>query len=65
MFVRNMWYVAGFSADVPPGKCLARRFLNEAVVLFRTQTGALSALTDRCSHRAMPLSEGQPIRELL
>ncbi len=65
MFVRNMWYVAGFSADVPPGKCLARRFLNEAVVLFRTQTGKLSALTDRCSHRAMPLSEGHVDGEII
>jgi vanillate O-demethylase monooxygenase subunit len=58
MFVRNMWYVAGFSADVKPGKCLGRRFLNEPVVLFRTAAGEISALADRCSHRAMPLSAG-------
>lgn len=58
MFVRNLWYVAAFSKDVQPGKCLARRFLNEPVVLFRTASGQLSALTDRCSHRAFPLSEG-------
>lgn len=58
MFLRNMWYVAGFSADLQPGKCLARRFLNEPVVLFRTQSGVISALIDRCSHRAMPLSKG-------
>src|SRR4051812_33960883 len=58
MFLRNMWYVAAFSADLKPGKCLARRYLNEPVVLFRTESGAISALVDRCSHRAMPLSEG-------
>ena len=58
MFVKNMWYVAAFSADVKPGKCLGRRFLDEPVVLFRTVDGELSALTDRCSHRAFPLSEG-------
>ncbi|WP_454740141.1 aromatic ring-hydroxylating dioxygenase subunit alpha [Cupriavidus necator] len=58
MFLRNMWYVAAFSADLKPGKCLARRYLNEPVVLFRGQSGVISALIDRCSHRAMPLSEG-------
>ncbi|WP_088954341.1 aromatic ring-hydroxylating dioxygenase subunit alpha [Variovorax sp. HW608] len=65
MFLRNMWYVAAFSADVQPGKCLGRRFLNEPVVLFRTASGALSALTDRCSHRAMPLSEGHVDGEII
>jgi len=58
MFLRNMWYVAAFSADVKPGKCLARTFLNEPVVLFRSASGDIGALMDRCSHRAMPLSEG-------
>ncbi|HSW19077.1 MAG TPA: aromatic ring-hydroxylating dioxygenase subunit alpha [Ramlibacter sp.] len=65
MFLRNMWYVAAFSADIKPGKCLGRRFLNEPVVLFRTQSGALSALMDRCSHRAMPLSEGHVDGEII
>ncbi len=59
MFLRNMWYVAAFSADLSPGKCLGRRYLNEPVVLFRTASGQVSALADRCSHRAMPLSEGR------
>ncbi len=65
MFLRNMWYVAAFSADVQPGKCLARRFLDEPVVLFRTQAGRLSALIDRCSHRAMPLSAGHVDGEVI
>lgn len=65
MFLRNMWYVAGFSGDLKPGKCLARRFLDEPVVLFRTASGVISALTDRCSHRAMPLSEGHVDGELI
>lgn len=65
MFVRNMWYVAAFSEEVQPGKCLARRYLNEPVVLFRTASGKLSALTDRCSHRAFPLSEGHVDGEII
>jgi len=65
MFVKNMWYVAAFVADVQPGRCFARRILNEPVVLFRTQNGVLSALVDRCSHRAYPLSEGHIDGEVL
>jgi phenylpropionate dioxygenase-like ring-hydroxylating dioxygenase large terminal subunit len=59
MFLRNAWYIAGFSGDLLPGKHIGRKFLNEAVVIFRTNDGKLGALEDRCSHRAMPLSEGQ------
>jgi phenylpropionate dioxygenase-like ring-hydroxylating dioxygenase large terminal subunit len=58
MFLRNVWYVAGFSADLQPGDRLGRRFLGEGVVLFRTRSGAIGALEDRCCHRAMPLSDG-------
>ncbi len=58
MFLRNIWYVAGFSRDLPAGQRVARRFLGESVVLFRTETGELGALEDRCCHRAMPLSDG-------
>ena len=65
MLLKNMWYVAAFATDVQPGRCFARRLLNEPVVLFRTQSGVLSALVDRCSHRAYPLSEGHIDGEVL
>ena len=58
MFIYNAWYVAAFAADIEPGKTLGRRYLNKAVVLFRTEDGEIAALEDRCSHRAMPLSAG-------
>jgi phenylpropionate dioxygenase-like ring-hydroxylating dioxygenase large terminal subunit len=58
MFLRSIWYIAAFSADLRPGERLARRILNEPVVLFRTMSGKIAALADACSHRAMPLSEG-------
>ena len=51
MLLRNVWYVAGYSADLAPGQHLGRKYLNESVVLFRTRSGVLSALQDRCSHR--------------
>lgn len=65
MFIRNSWYVAAFSTDVEPGQCLARRYLDEPVVLFRTASGQISALFDRCSHRAMPLSAGHVDGDIL
>jgi vanillate O-demethylase monooxygenase subunit len=58
MFIRNTWYVAAFADEIASGKTLDRKFLNEAVVLFRTEGGQIAALEDRCSHRAMPLSAG-------
>lgn len=65
MFLRNVWYVAGYSADIEPGRHIGRKYLNEPVVLFRTQSGRLSALEDRCSHRAMPLSAGHVDGEII
>lgn len=58
MFLYNAWYVAAWSKDIT-SKPLARTLLNEPVVLFRTQGGAVVALEDRCCHRGMPLSCGE------
>lgn len=58
MFLRNAWYAAGFS-DEFDRNLLARTFLNEAVVIFRTQDGRAIALEDRCAHRRLPLSMGR------
>ena len=58
MFLRNAWYAAGFSDEV--GRTLlARTFLNEAVVLYRTADGRPVAFEDRCAHRRLPLSMGR------
>lgn len=56
-FVRNAWYVAGWSHDFTRALA-ARRYLDEAVVMYRTASGEVSALADRCAHRAYPLSLG-------
>ena len=59
MFVRNSWYVAGWSDEVGQQKPLARIMLGEHVVLFRKTDGSVAALEDRCAHRRMPLSLGR------
>src|SRR5277367_4344773 len=57
MFLYNAWYVAAWSRDVTSVP-MARTLLNEPIVLFRTDNGAVAALEDRCCHRGMPLSCG-------
>ncbi|MCW1986933.1 UNVERIFIED_ORG: vanillate O-demethylase monooxygenase subunit [Sphingomonas sp. R1F5B] len=57
-FLKNVWYAAGWSADLAPGARIARTILNRPVVLWRSEEGTASALEDRCVHRAMALSAG-------
>lgn len=59
MFLRNWWYVAAWSHQVRSGELVARRILNEPIVLYRKQDGTVSALEDRCCHRFAPLSRGR------
>jgi phenylpropionate dioxygenase-like ring-hydroxylating dioxygenase large terminal subunit len=58
-FIRNAWYVACFSRDVPSGTPFARRILGENVVFYRKTDGAVIAMKDRCPHRSFPLSAGR------
>ena len=64
-FLRNYWYVAAWAKELEPGKLLARKLLNEPVVLFRTPDGRAHAFEDRCCHRRAPLSLGRMIGDKL
>ncbi len=57
-FVRNAWYAAARSDEVAD-RPLARTYLDEPVVLFRSAEGEVGALLDACPHRAVPLSMGK------
>lgn len=57
-YLRNTWYLAAWSADVPAGQPLARTLLDRPMVLVRDPAGAVHALEDRCPHRSAPLSMG-------
>jgi len=59
MLLRNAWYVAAWSSEVPVDELLARTILNVPVVLWRDTTGAVVAFEDRCCHRGAPLSKGR------
>jgi vanillate O-demethylase monooxygenase subunit len=58
MYLRNCWYIAANSTELPSQKLFARTLLDEPVVLYRKSDGSPAALEDRCSHRFYPLSQG-------
>jgi phenylpropionate dioxygenase-like ring-hydroxylating dioxygenase large terminal subunit len=58
MWMKNCWYVAGFSAELDKG-FVARRILDVPVIFWRTSDNAIAALRDRCPHRLAPLSTGK------
>ncbi len=58
MFLRNCWYIAGWSRDF--GRQLkAEMILGERIVLYRKENGDPVALENACPHRKLPLSEGR------
>ena len=58
MYLRNCWYVAGWSADFDR-TLKAETFLGERIVLYRKRNGDAVALENACPHRKLPLSMGK------
>lgn len=58
-FLRNAWYMACWSHEVPEGGFLARRLLDKPWVIWRKADGTPVIMADRCPHRFVPLSRGQ------
>jgi vanillate O-demethylase monooxygenase subunit len=59
MFVKNCWYVAGWSHEVSTSALFARTICDTPVVFWRDRAGVVQALVDRCCHRGAPLSCGR------
>ncbi|WP_066553917.1 aromatic ring-hydroxylating dioxygenase subunit alpha [Croceicoccus bisphenolivorans] len=61
MFLRNCWYVFGWSRDVVAGgKPVGRVIIGQPIAVWRSDAdGRLHAAEDRCPHRHAPLSAGQ------
>lgn len=53
----NTWIIAAASAELDTG-LLGRCLYDEAVLLYRTESGTVVAMADRCRHRRYPLSLG-------
>lgn len=62
MYLRNAWYVAGWSKDFTH-TLQAETILGERIVFFRTANGKLAALEDACPHRKLPLSKGRLVSD--
>ena len=56
-FVYSSLYVAGFGEEFDRAH-KARTLLEKSVVFYRTESGELTSLQNRCLHRPFPLSKG-------
>jgi phenylpropionate dioxygenase-like ring-hydroxylating dioxygenase large terminal subunit len=63
-YLFNSWYVVAWSNELTD-QLLARKLLDQNVVLYRTSDGAVVAFEDRCPHRHLPLSMGRKRGDLL
>ncbi|HIK54229.1 MAG TPA: aromatic ring-hydroxylating dioxygenase subunit alpha [Synechococcales cyanobacterium M55_K2018_004] len=61
----NDWYVLAKATDLTTGTLLLCRLLGKDLVLWRSETGHLSAWEDRCPHRSVRLSLGNVVGETL
>lgn len=61
----DYWYVACRSSDLRSKRPLKVTILGIPMVVFRTESGAVGALLDRCPHRNVPLSEGTVVGDCL
>jgi phenylpropionate dioxygenase-like ring-hydroxylating dioxygenase large terminal subunit len=59
MFLHDCWYVAAWDHELIDGRLLARTILEEPVLLYKSETGRVVALKDRCCHRGAPLHLGR------
>ena len=57
MYLKNTWYVAGWSKDFDR-RLKAETFLDDDIVIYRKEDGSPVALEDACPHRKLPLSKG-------
>lgn len=58
-FLRNAWYMAGWSEEVGAQTMLSRRIADRPTLLYRKLDGSVAAVLDRCPHRFAPLSLGE------
>lgn len=64
VYIRNTWYIAAEPPELV-GRIVARTILGQPLAIFRTESGRVVALEDRCPHRFAPLSFGKVVGETL
>ncbi len=61
-YLRNQWYAAGWESEVTQTPFM-RQLLDEPVVFYRTESGRIVALSDKCPHRYASLHLGKVFGE--
>lgn len=61
----NGWYLFGFSDEIPPGRLLARPFMGQQVVVFRTRSGQAYAVDAYCPHLGAHFGYGGTVEDEL
>ncbi len=56
--IRNQWYAVLDSKEVKPGVPLGVTRMGEKLVFWRTESGEIACLRDKCAHRGVQLSYG-------
>lgn len=64
-FLKNTWYVAAHAHELDDGALVARTICDLPIVMYRTSTGGVAAMEDRCPHRFVPLSMGWRVDDTL
>lgn len=59
MFIKNCWYVAGWTSEVKSDNFLKRTVINIPLAIWRKANGEVVAFEDMCCHRGAPLSAGR------
>lgn len=56
--IRNAWYVVGWPDEFGLNEPVERTVVGKPMVMWRTASGKVVALDNRCLHKRFPLSEG-------
>ncbi|MFP5458852.1 MAG: Rieske 2Fe-2S domain-containing protein [Bacteriovoracia bacterium] len=57
--IAHNWYIACLSQELERGKVLQRIVYEKPLAIFRTESGQVSVVPDRCLHRSALLSQGE------
>lgn len=65
MYLYESWYQFGWADEILPKQSLVRKILDETIFLWRSESGKLAALINRCPHRFAPFSEARIAEEAI
>ncbi len=65
MYISNQWYLVCITDELKKQNPLAKKIIGEHIVIFKTETGEVKVIEDRCCHRNVKLSLGYVINECI